>query len=287
MPRASITLILLLCLPLWLPASAARAKGQLAEPDEGPDPRGVTVHASDVAAVARPATPNDTTIGAAVAKARERALGKAVTQSRQRAAVLAKAAGLTIGELVAIRERNPSGDENIFFPMRYCFRSRPPGRSCRTPKLAAASITATFATLETTAAVGAGRAVTAAGAASAPVTPLKRRDSASIRSAIIRSRAAAIPSAFTGARTGAAAVARVAGFQLGAPVAIAEVPRLYYDDIAFARFGPGLYCGNARGSRVVRDPKTGKRRRVALPARRICSFAPRSYVAVRVTYLPR
>lgn len=276
---ASVTATLALIVP-----ATSFASGPLSEPDRSPDPRGLTVNASDVALVKAPAKPSEETIAAAVSEARPRATTRALAQARERAAAVAKSAGVTLGEVVAFRERNPAGDENALYPARYCYVRRPAtSRTCSTPRFAAATITVTFATRETSAANAAGVAVTAAGAAKAAVTPGNRRDSKSIREAIVRARLTAAPVALVAARQRATASASAAGLSVSAPFSIAEVQRPFYDDIAFGRFGPGIYCGSARGSKVVRDRRTGKRRRVSLPVRRICPFPQQSFVAFRVT----
>ncbi len=287
MPRATTTLLLLTAVLAGTPGTAL-AKGLLPEPDQGPDPRGLTVSASDVARVNKPAKLSEETIAAAIEAARPKALARAVAQARARASALTKAAGLTLGDLQAIRDRNPAGgDEGVFFPRTYCRPRRPSGPPrCSVPLFAVAAISVTFATSETSAAVGAGRAVIATAADTAPVKPDKRRSSASIREAITHSRLAAIPGAFAAARKRAAQVGRAGGMVIGTPFAIAEVTH-QFDEIAFGRFGPGRYCGTFRRTTARRDPATGRPRLIRHRPQRVCSFPNQTSVAMRVTYLPR
>jgi hypothetical protein len=278
------TLPCLLCAAALLATTpAASAKGPLAEPDDGPDPRGLSITGSGVAYVARPAHPSDAAIRRAVAAARPRALARAIAQARARAQALAAAAGLTLGEVQAVREPDASAELGFEAEQRYCTTSGRP--RCRVPLFSAAAATVTFATAQTSAAVAAGRALVASGTDQARVTPHDRRSSASIRRALLAARLAAAPDALAQARRDAASLAAGAGLSLGALVAIAEVRQPYYDPAA-GSFGPGRFCGTIRRPVFRRDQATGRRRIVRRVAQRRCFFPTETTVTLRVTYLP-
>ena len=98
---------LLVCAGLLaaLPATAA-AKGPLPEPDDGPDPRGMTLSGTAAASVRAPAQRTEDTIERAVQAARPVAVARALRDARERAVALAAAAGLTLGPAVAVSERD-------------------------------------------------------------------------------------------------------------------------------------------------------------------------------------
>jgi hypothetical protein len=280
MPR---TLPCLLCAATLLAApSAASAKGPLVDPDEGPDPRGLSITGSGVAYVTRPARPSETSIRHAVASAKPRAIARAVAQARTRAQALATAAGLALGDAQAVSERDQAAELG-FFQERYCGRQARP--RCRVPLFSAATVTVTFATVETSAAVPAGRALVAAGTGRAPVAPRDRRSSASIRGAMLAARLAATPAALKDARRDARSVAVAAGLPLGGLFSVAE-SRGPYEDPAIGSFGPGRFCGTISRPVLRRDPATRRRKVVRRITQRRCFFPSTATVALRVTYLP-
>ena len=74
MPRA-IPILLCAALLAWVPTQAL-AKGPLPEPDEGPDPRGLTLSGSGLARVEAPQRLNEGTIERAIDAARPKALSR-------------------------------------------------------------------------------------------------------------------------------------------------------------------------------------------------------------------
>lgn len=289
----SRTPLVLLCslLVLLLTAGTAGGKGPLPEPDEGPDARGLTLSGTGVALVRPPAARTDAAIERVVQAARPAALRRAVEEARRRAGVLAARAGLTLGALQAVRERDPDeegGHGNA--TGRHCFRSgrrRADGRRelrCTVPTYAVATVSATWATAQTSAAAPAGGAITAAGADSVRVTPRNRRSSPSIRQGILRAQLDALPGALAAARRDAEAAAAGAGMRPGAVFSIAEVRRPF-DPVA-GTFGPGRFCGEVRQAIRRRDPRTGRRRVVREVRRRRCFAPTEASVLLRVTLLP-
>jgi hypothetical protein len=264
------------------------AKGPLAEPDEGPDPRGLTVSGSGLALLKKPSRLTEASIQRSIVAARPRALARAVDQARLRARELATAAGLTLGDVRAVTERDAAA-ELSYGSERHCFRARVRGvrrLRCRFPVMTAATVNVTFATSETSAAASTGRALVAVGSGRAAVTPLNRRSSASISRALLRARLAAMPPALADARQDAQSTARAAGMELGAVFSVAEVRRPF-DDLAQGSFGPGRYCGTVRRAIVRRDPKTGRRRVLRTVQQRRCYFSSEVSTAIRVTVLAR
>jgi hypothetical protein len=282
MPRALPCL--LVAAALLAGPSAAVGKGPLAEPDDGPDPRGLTLEGSGLAYVTAPAHLSETSIRRAVAAARPHAVARAVGQARVRAQALATAAGLTLGEVQAVTERDQAAELGFPGDEQYCARRARP--RCRVPLFAGAAVRATFATAETSATVAAGRALVASGTGEAAVRPRGRRDSASIRRALLEGRVAAAPLALDEARIDAAQVGAAAGLTLGGVFSIAEIRRPYDDPYVQGSFGPGRYCGTINRTIYRRDPATGRRRAVRRVRERRCFFSTRTTVALRVTYLP-
>lgn len=280
MPR---TILTLLCAALFVGVpAAAHAKGPLVEPDEGPDPRGLTISGSGIASVTAPARPSEASVRRAVEAAKPHAISRALGEARERAQALATAAGLTLGDAQAITERDQAV-ESGFFQERYCSQRRP--ARCRVPLFSAATVAVTFATTETSAAVPAGRALVATGLAGAPVQPRNRRSSASIRHALLAARLAGAPAALADARRDAANIARSGGMPLGGLFSIAEVRRPFEDPTA-GSFGPGRFCGTIRRPVFARDPATGRQRILRRITQRRCFFPSSATVVLRVTYLP-
>lgn len=286
MSRA-IPIVLCTAVLVALPATSS-AKGPLPEPDDGPDPRGLTISGSGVVRVMRPARLTDQSIEHAVLAARPRALASALDQARRRAGQLAAAAGLQLGEMQAVTEARPDVGLGFVEPRSYCRATRgSPGRAsrCRFPAFTTAHVTVTFATAQTANATPAGRAVVATEAASARIVPFDRRSSASIRHAVLSARLAAAPLALAAARQAASATATAAGMQLGALFSIAEIRRPY-DEITQSSFGEGRFCGITTEGVFRRDPATGRNRVVRRVKRWRCYAPSETAVGIRVTYLP-
>jgi hypothetical protein len=268
-----------------LPVTAA-AKGPLPEPDEGPDPRGLTLTGVGSAPVAGPRRRSEASIERVVQAARPAAAARAVRDARERATALAAAAGLTLGPIAAVAERDRELEQGFVPTRRWCWLDRRSRRQrCNVPASASATVAVTFATAETSAAVPAGRAVTAPGTAAAPVRPRNRRSSPSIGRALLAARAAAAPAALAAARRAAAATARAAGLPLGPLFSVAEARRPF-EDFSVGSFGPGRYCGLVRRPIFRRDPATGRRRVVRRIRARRCIFNRQVAVGLRVTFLP-
>lgn len=226
--------------------AGALAKPPLVEPDEGPDPRGLTLQGSGLGRVEVPTRLNERTIRGAVAGARLVAQRDALRNARVRARALAKAAGLTLGTIQAVTDRL-SDSERFVGPDRYCRR-----RGCRVPPFAGASVRVTFATVETSSVAAAGPVIVASGGAFAKPRP-KRRTSPSIRAALGRAQLAADPLALAAARRRATGLAEAAGFTLGSLFALAEEPRQpFFGDLLTGIFGPGRFCRRAGRTRVRR-----------------------------------
>jgi hypothetical protein len=280
MPR---TVLMLLCAAaLGAVPAVAQAKGPLVEPDEGPDPRGLTLSGSGLAYVAAPPRPSEATIRRAVEAAKPHATGRAVEQARTRAQALAAAAGLTLGDVQAVTERDRTA-EGGFYEERYCGSRRRP--RCRVPLFTVATVTVTFATVQTSAAAPAGRALISDGIAQARVRPSSRRDSASIRAAMLRAQFDAAPGALAAARRDAESLARRTGMPLGSLFSVAELRRPFEQPLG-GSFGPGRFCGTIRRPVFRRDPATGRRRVVRRVSERRCFFPSTTTVALRLTFLP-
>jgi len=264
------------------PVAAAEAKGPLPEPDNGPDPRGLTVSGSGVAWVTPPRQLSEQRIERAIRTARPAAVRRAIADARARASALARTAGLTLGEVVAVHERDAQAELGYVNERRVCIRGR-----CRAPALAGATVAVTFATAQTSAAAPTGRAIVASGVGEANVRPRNRRSSASIRAALQSARIAATPEALGKARADAAALAAAAGQPLGALFAIAEIRRPQQDfSWSLGSFGTGRYCGTVRRGIYRRDPASGRRRLVRRVTQRRCFYPFALDVALRVTFLP-
>jgi hypothetical protein len=279
----------LLCATCLLAPGQALAKGPLTEPDDGPDPRGVTVSGSGVALLKKPSHLSDATIARAVKVARPKAFARAVSQAGLRARELANAAGLTLGDARAVTERDQGAELGYQQTDHYCSATRTHGKRhlrCRFPVFTVATVTVTFATAETSAALSTGRVLVASGSATAPVTPVNPHSSPSIRRALLKARLAAAPLALADAQQDARSTAQAAGMELGAVFAIAEI-RNPFDDLSVGSFGPGRYCGTIRRPIFRRDSATGRRRVVRTVSQRRCFFSREAFTAIRVTVLAR
>jgi uncharacterized protein DUF541 len=277
-----LCLMVLACLP-----AVAGAKGPPREPDEGPDPRGLTLSGIGLAEVRVSGRPTEASIEHAIAAARPAALGRAVRRARARAAALAAAGGLTLGPAVVVTERDQGFEQGfVGGGARYCTRARRGAQRgrlrCRAPRVTSATVSVTFATAQTSAALPTGRALVLPGVASAPVLPEDRRSSPSILRALLAAQDAATPAALATGRRAIRATAAAAGFPAGALVAIAEVRRPF-EDFAAGSFGPGRFCGLVRNRVARRDPRTG-RRVLRTVRRRSCFFSRELSVGLRLTY---
>jgi hypothetical protein len=260
-----------LMLALALPATAS-AKGPFVEPDDLPDPRGLTMQGSGLSRVERPKRLSERTIGRAVDAARAAAQAKALRNARRRARALARVAGLTLGSVQAVADR-VLDSERFGIPGRHCGR-----RGCRVPPLAGASVRVTFATLETSAVAPTGRAIVASGSATVPVHP-RRRNSPSIRAALARAQLVSDPLALRSAERRAAGVARAADMRPGALFALAEEPRQPFaaDILTNVYGGPGRFCSSPRRGGRARASRPHARSRV-----RRC-YLPEANSVLRVT----
>ena len=279
----SRALPVLLCTVLLaaLPAAAA-AKGPPREPDDGPDPRGLTLSGTGIADVRVSGRPTQAAIERAVAAARPAAIGRAVRRARARAASLAAAARLTVGRAVAVTVRDQGVEQGFIGRERYCARSRRGATRlrCSAPRMTAVTVSVTFATAQTSAAVATGRALVVPGIATVPVLPEDRRSSPSILRAQAAAQDAAAPAALAAAVRTARITAAAAGLPAGTLIAIAEVRRPF-EDFSAGSFGTGRFCGVVRRATGRRDPATGRRRMVR---RRGCFFPRELSVGLRLTY---
>jgi hypothetical protein len=261
---------------------SASAKPFFVEPDDVPDPRGLTVSGGGLARVEPPRRPSEDSIERAVAAVQPRAERRAMREARRRAVAVARVAGLTLGAVQAVTARLP--DTERFGPTRYCHsrRGRRPRLRCTVPPFATASIRVTFATAETTAVAPTGRAIVASGGGSAPVRP-RHETSPSIRAALRRAQFAADPGALVVALRRATGAARASRLERGPIFAVAEEPRPpFTQDILSGTFAPGRFCGTIRRFRYRRDPSTGRVRRMRRPSVRRC-YTPDVSSVFRVT----
>lgn len=131
-----------------------------APPPTAPDPapRTVVAHGDGIAEVVRPRVHADGTIQRAVGAARQAAIPKAVEAARAEAQVLARSAGLKLGEPIAAgRAVAPPGywepDQGHFGPGRWCGRIvtrrrdgvRRSRHGCKIPREQTTRVTVTFA----------------------------------------------------------------------------------------------------------------------------------------------
>jgi hypothetical protein len=265
----------------------ALAKPFFVEPDDGPDPRGLTLSGSGLARVEPPRRLSAKSIERAVDAVKPVAEARAVRAARRRAVVVARVAGLTLGAVQAVSTRVP--DTELFGPHRYCqsARARAGDRArrlrCTVPPFATASIRVTFATDETSAGASTGRAIVGSGSGTAPVRPERQRSPA-IRAALRRAQLAADPAALAAALRRATGAARAAGLRRGSLFALAEEPRQpFSQDILSGTFGPGRFCGTIQRVRFIRDPAGGRPRRVRAPRLRRC-YLPGVSSVLRVTF---
>jgi hypothetical protein len=283
MSRA-IGVLLCTCLLAGVPG-AAMAKGPPREPDDGPDPRGLTLSGTGIAEVRVSGRLTQASIERAVAAARPAALGRAVRRARARAVSFAAAVGLTLGRAVVVTERDQALEQGFYGGDRHCFRSRRGARRlrCRAPRATSATVSVTFATAQTSAAVPTGRALVVPGVGSVPVLPEDRLSSPSILRALVAAQDAATPAALAAGRRAARAAGAALGLRPGALASIAEVRRPF-EDFSAGSFGPGRVCGMVRRAIVRRDAATGARRVVRRVRRRSCHFPRELSVGLRLTY---
>jgi hypothetical protein len=262
---------------------AANAKPVFVEPDDGPDPRGLTIYGSGLARVEPPRQLREDTIVRALADAQPLAEAGAVRSARRRAIGLAGRAGLTLGSIQAVRVGIP--DRERYGAVSHCRRvRRPPRLRCRVPRFAAASLRVTFATAETSAAAASGRAVVASGIGTVTARP-RRRTSPAVRAALARAQLVADPLALAAARGSAFGAARAARLRPRTLFSLAEEPRQpFAQDIVSGAFGPGEFCRRIRRVSYRRDPDTGMFRTVRGPRVLRCYVPPATSV-IRMTYV--
>jgi hypothetical protein len=267
---------------LVVPA-AASAKPVFVEPDDGPDPRGLTIYGGGLAAVEPPRRLREDTIERAVANAQPLAEARAVRSARRRAIGLATRAGLTLGRIQAVRVGVP--DRERYGAVSHCRRvRRPPRLRCRVPRFATASLRVTFATAETSAVAANGRAVVASGVGTVTARP-PRRTSPAVRAALARAQLLADPLAMSAARRRAFGAARAARLRPRALFALAEEPRQpFAPDIVSGTFDPGEFCRRVRRVSYRRDPDTGTFRTIRGPRVLRCYVPPATSV-IRMTYV--
>ena len=228
--------------------------------------------------------PTEASIERAIAAARPAALRRAVRRARARAVALAAGGGLTLGPAVVVTERKQGIEQGYVGSERYCFRSRRGDRrtTCRPPRATSATVSVTFASAQTSAAMATGRAVVVPGIVAVPVLPEDRRSSPSILRALGAAQDAATPAALVAGRRALRATAAAAGFPAGELIAIAEVRRPF-EDFSAGSFGPGRFCGLVT-RRIVRRDASGRRRVVRRVRRRTCYFSRELSVGLRLTY---
>lgn len=225
----------------------ALAKPFFVEPDDGPDPRGLTLSGNGLARIEPPRRMGEDAIERAVGAVMPIAERRAMRDARRRAVAVARVAGLTLGRVGAVRTRVP--DAELFGPHRHCHRAgdRARGLRCSVPPLATASIQVTFATDETSAVASTGRAIVASGSGSAPVRA-QRRTSPAIRAALRRAQRVADPAALATALRNATGAARAAGLRRRALFSLAEEPRQPFSQaILSGTFGPDASAGPSGG----------------------------------------
>jgi hypothetical protein len=270
-------------------APAAVGNGATQQQGDGPDPRGITLSGAGFAPVEAPARPSEESVRRALEAARPVAISRALNHARRRAAGLAQAAGLTLGDVVAVRGDELAALYRAIGREDFCRRSRSGRPSCFLPRYAPALLTVTFATRETDAAPDPARSVTAAGEAVAPVEPDDADSSASIRRALMVASIEGLGPALAQARSEAATAGRPAGIAPGQVLSIVEQSGDFEVEadagasIVFGPFGFGEFCGTVTRPVVRRDPDTGRRvrRRVR---RRVCHARSRLPVALRATF---
>lgn len=281
------TLLAALAVLLGAAPGAAPGKPPFVEPDDGPDPRGLTISGSGLARLESPRHLSENSIERAVEAVRPIAERRAMRDARRRAVALAGAADLTLGPVQAVRTRIP--DAELFGPPRYCHRARGRARDrarrvrCNVPAFATASIRVTFSTEETSTVAPTGRAVVASGSGTAPVRAT-RMTSPAIRSALRRAQPVSDRTAVAAAVRRATGAARAAGLRRGALFSLAEEPRQPFSpDVVSGTFGPGRFCGTIRRATFRRDPASGRRRLVrGRPVRRC--YVPTVSSVLRVTF---
>lgn len=266
------------------------AKGPVAERSDAPDPPGITMGGTGLARVTAPRRLSDDSIRRPVAAARPTAVSRAINESRSRAKAVAEAMGLTLGEVVALDDRESQAERfGPFGGDRFCRRSRRSRRErCEVPKFAVAAVTVTFSTRETDAAAQSERTITATGDGQVHVNPT-RRTSRSIRRALLDAGMDAIAPALATARADAQALARSGHLQLGPVISIAQQTSSPFGEPlfeagAFGPFGPGDFCGTITRPIVRRDPQTGRRRVVRRVRQRRCFFPSEVTSSMRITF---
>ena len=123
------------------------------------------------------------------------------------------------------------------------------------------------------------------GSAQVEPKPFDKKSNTSIKKAVAKARAKAVPQAIANGRSRAATLSQLSGIPLGALISIAEAPTspAYFFPGPFGEdgtFGPGEYCGTVRTPIVRRDAQ-GRRKVVGTRTRRQCRI-PR-YISSNLT----
>jgi hypothetical protein len=270
---------------LLLMPALALAKVPVAESQSEPE-SGITATGTGLATVEPPRRLSEESIRAAVEAKRAVAVSRALNEARRHAKAIAGVAGLTLGPAVAIYEPQtfffgPSADIDQF-----CRTSpRRPGRPrCRVPKFVAATVEVRFASPETETPAASEGEIVVAGAARSPVEPAHRDSNSSIRQAVARAEAAAMPAALAAARRQGERFARAAGLSLGPIRAVSEEGADPYAAGIIGPFGPGRFCGVIRRPVFERTPGSHRRRIVRFERRRHCYVPPFATSRLRVTF---
>jgi hypothetical protein len=126
--------------------------------------------------------------------------------------------------------------------------------------------------------------ITVNGSAQVEPKPFDKKSNTSIKKAVAKARAEAVPLAIANGRGRAATLSQLSGIALGELISIAEAPAApYFFPGPFGEdgtFGPGEYCGTVR-TRIVRRDAQGRRKVVGTRTRRQCRV-PR-YISSNLT----
>lgn len=158
---------------------------------------------------------------------------------------------------------------------------------CRRALLAVPAAIALATTGVAAAQAPAPQTVTATGIGEVRPVPSDRSSQESIRAAVERARAAAVPVAIAAARRRAVEIGFAAGLRVEGAVSVAEAePSPFYGPFPQDRgtFGPGRYCGTVPRVRTERNAAGRIVRRRRIGTRRLCRVPARVTVALTVTY---
>lgn len=260
---------------------------QGAAADEWPEPSpGITVTGIGFAHLGPEAHAGGAARARALDVAKPVAVNRAVADATRRAEAIAREFGVEVGPPteVELDAKSPFGSA------RKC-RSQDAGKRSNCPKLTDASVQVTFAIVGAPA-VSSATAITAVGAASVEVEPRDPKRNQPIKRAVLAARKTATVEAATSARRNARMTAESAGLARGSLISVSELPQLriafipedLFPDPVLGSFGPGQFCGFVRRPAIVRDPKTGKPRRIRYRRQYRCRV-PREYsLSLEVRY---